>query len=1827
MAAIGVGILTPGSASAQTVTNICDRTPEVEQAILAEVSGATCSTITAAQLSGITNLEVTGYSNSSIIPGDFAGLTALVDLRIEDSPKLMTTPANAFSEVSSTLTTLYLTGTSIETLQKDTFNGLSAVVTLYLNSNYLTSLDPDLFEGMTSLATVKLYENYLRDLEPGLFNDSPALRDIDLTHNLFTEIGEHTFSGLSSLWNISLLYNKITTIHQDAFDGLDSISLIDLRFNNIRSLHQDTFDGLTSLGQLYLRNNQLTSIHRDTFDGLTSLWDLRLSQNSIASLHPDTFDGLTSLYWLHLQENNLTTLDQDLFDGLTSLNQLYIHRNRLASIHGDTFDGLTGLTRLALSNNELQTLPAGLFTEPTSLTHLYLNTNSIASLDEDIFDGLTSLQQLHLRSNNLSTLHEDIFEDLSNLLLLSLYDNGLTSPDEDLFDGLSNLQILNLQDNGLASPDENLFDGLSSLQTLSLQDNGLASPHADLFDGLGNLATLDLSGNSMTTLTAGMFDDLDDSLKTLRLQGNALTGLTASIFTGLTGMEQLDLSCNQIATLDLDEFDPFAASLSYLDISGNSFTTPPTETALQNKLTNTNLRLFTGTNSVCQPPTDIGIRDLRISNGIISPEFEPPGASDTFGLVDHEVTRTTITIIANDPHATVEEFTLYDDDPNTPGWQVKLPVLRNVFKWDVRSKSGKEVKTYTLEVFRAPPVPVTFSRTSLTIDEGGSDAYTIKLDTEPTAAVEIRIAAGGDVSTQPPALLFTPSNWNMPQTVEVSATEDTTDATDDTVTITHTVASGSAPEYFEFTNDLPSVRVTVLDNDIPPPPVRGLLAVAESNDAIALIWFSERDAAEYQVEYRKQGETGNWTRITRGDFGHRPSTSYIRSLKAIATGLDCNTTYDFRIRMRGSGTGIINAYGPYTQTSQRTAGCGEPDRASNLLYTLKPDCATLTWTPPTGGDYTGIRIRRFTLGEGVFTTIHESLNSKPDTYRDCRTSGDGYGQGDNPEYAYMVSYIKSEGGKIVESAPKNGGASQYGPALTDHLHTEPRNVRLTQDTAVQRRMAWDAPPSHSLTIWAGLQGANVPVPDPWITGYRVERREFNVRGDGYFYFTEEAEELELWSATLTVAQSNDGNTLGFSSYPGDRHGSLTDDAFNHVEGVYNVGTLTVLSTVLQFTLDNVAPPHASRDWILVIDGQQFPLADALVDTDFGPTLISWQPHGITWTNGQLVNVQLIDRDRYAWKTVRQGGNGDTGTSFVDREHANGRKFVYRIRTSNQYGISERDSIFDWLWDSPYRDAVTQLAATDTSTDDETVPQTGNTGSTDNSNTNTPPSGTPIIRGTPQVGETLLASTSGISDADGLTGVAYRYQWTAGGTNIDGATTSTYTPTPSDMGKTIRVKVTFTDDGGNNETLTSQPTTAVAATTPSQPTGLNVATGNAEGEITVSWQAPASNGGSAVTGYRVQWKKAADSWDTEADVSHATATGTTHTITSLTGGVEYAVRVMATNSAGDGPASTEAKGTPTGGVSEQVVEPENSAPTGFPTIGGTPQVDQTLTADTSEIDDEDGLTNVSYEYQWIAGGSDIAGATGSSYTLTYSEQGQTIQVRVTFTDDADNEETLTSEATVAAAAAPNRKATGQPTISGTPQVEQTLTTDTSGITDEDGLDGVSYEYQWTAGGTDIDGATGSSYTLTYSEQGQTVQVRVTFTDDRGNSESLTSKATDAVVAKPIPLTATFSNVPASHSGSGTTFTFDLAFSENFPLSYITLRDHAFSEDDDGPVTGAQRKVQGSNQTWTITVEPKGNGAITVTLPATTDCNDSGAICTSDGRKLSHSLSFTVSGPGQ
>ncbi|MYG65107.1 MAG: hypothetical protein F4206_00040 [Gammaproteobacteria bacterium] len=218
---------------------------------------------------------------------------------------------------------------------------------------------------------------------------------------------------------------------------------------------------------------------------------------------------------------------------------------------------------------------------------------------------------------------------------------------------------------------------------------------------------------------------------------------------------------------------------------------------------------------------------------------------------------------------------------------------------------------------------------------------------------------------------------------------------------------------------------------------------------------------------------------------------------------------------------------------------------------------------------------------------------------------------------------------------------------------------------------------------------------------------------------------------------------------------------------------------------------------------------------------------------------------------------------------------------------------------------------------------------------------------------------------------------------------------------------------------------------------------------------------------------------------------------------------------------------------------------------------------------------------------------------------------------------------AVARSANSPATGAPAIGGTARVGETLTATTANIADPDGLTGASYAVQWlsNAGGADaeIAGATASTYTLTAAEEGRTVRVRVTFTDDAGNAEALVSAATAAVLPPLPPLTAEFVGLPAEHNGKRL-FTFELRFSENFPgrFDYRILRDHAFQVTE-GRVRKAQRAAPGQNRRWTISVRPSSWQDVTVTLPATTDCAAAGAICAPDGRMLSNTVTATVRGP--
>ena len=131
---------------------------------------------------------------------------------------------------------------------------------------------------------------------------------------------------------------------------------------------------------------------------------------------------------------------------------------------------------------------------------------------------------------------------------------------------------------------------------------------------------------------------------------------------------------------------------------------------------------------------------------------------------------------------------------------------------------------------------------------------------------------------------------------------------------------------------------------------------------------------------------------------------------------------------------------------------------------------------------------------------------------------------------------------------------------------------------------------------------------------------------------------------------------------------------------------------------------------------------------------------------------------------------------------------------------------------------------------------------------------------------------------------------------------------------------------------------------------------------------------------------------------------------------------------------------------------------------------------------------------------------------------------------------------------------------------------------------------------------------------------------GNNPRPLSNSPSATVEGPQdePLTATFQGMPSSHDGTNA-FSFEVQFSEEIGISYVTLRDSAFTVAN-GDVTDA-RRVDGRNDRWQITVDPESTDAVTITLPGGRACGTTGAVCTQgeNPRPLSNSPSATVAGP--
>ena len=306
--------------------------------------------------------------------------------------------------------------------------------------------------------------------------------------------------------------------------------------------------------------------------------------------------------------------------------------------------------------------------------------------------------------------------------------------------------------------------------------------------------------------------------------------------------------------------------------------------------------------------------------------------------------------------------------------------------------------------------------------------------------------------------------------------------------------------------------------------------------------------------------------------------------------------------------------------------------------------------------------------------------------------------------------------------------------------------------------------------------------------------------------------------------------------------------------------------------------------------------------------------------------------------------------------------------------------------------------------------------------NSPATGDPTITssGDAAEGDVLTADSSAIMDADGLPD-SFAYQWyreDEDGSNqaaIAGETASAYTLAAADVGKRVRVRVSFDDDLGRAEERDSAPwpdtgTVVAASTTCAAP--------DLAGRRQI-WSAvltPEQTGTQPdFWGYSSQTSKGSLSPNafsigptsfTFTNLIAVTDTRLNIILdTGLSTAQQNALRLHVCDTAFDFSDDTDTANSAVMQITTSDIDwtdgavrnvylslPANNAAAGTPTVSGTATVNQTLTADTTGITDTDGLP-AAFTYQWLRENEDgtmqelIPGATSSTYDLVTADVGK------------------------------------------------------------------------------------------------------------------------------------------------------------------------------------------------------------------------------------------------
>ena len=366
---------------------------------------------------------------------------------------------------------------------------------------------------------------------------------------------------------------------------------------------------------------------------------------------------------------------------------------------------------------------------------------------------------------------------------------------------------------------------------------------------------------------------------------------------------------------------------------------------------------------------------------------------------------------------------------------------------------------------------------------------------------------------------------------------------------------------------------------------------------------------------------------------------------------------------------------------------------------------------------------------------------------------------------------------------------------------------------------------------------------------------------------------------------------------------------------------------------------------------------------------------------------------------------------------------------------------------------------------------------------------------PEIRDTLTASVSGVSDADGAPagGYVYEYAWLDDGVPIPDAVSTTYAVGVADIGRILTARVQFRDALNNLETLTNDlmdtgltnvvprgpvievPTNGyVWDTDPQTDNTITVDTADMGYSylldppgFTYVWIYVNEDGtpeGLATTGFNIDSE--GFNIDSNANQSYRLRAENEDKYLQVEVSFRDADNFLHTKLAKERtPQITRGVDPPPPTVTPTATPVANNPATGTVTIGDTtPEVGDTLTASVNDLQDLDGLEDLDLSvlasgWQWLRGDRPIDGVTGNTYVVQGEDIGLTLSARLVFDDMLGTREMLTSDPTTAVASGPVIQAPTGFFWDDDPTTANTISVDTSVMNYSYLPSGATFTYQW------------------------------------------------------------------------------------------------------------------------------------------------------------------------